>query len=61
MPSQRTKPQQIKWIMTCVCLNGQSRLHTQYFYIGIVQFESQEYHFGGRMQDFVKLIKIRLF
>ena len=41
--------------MTCVCLN------TQYFYIGIVQFESQEYTLEGGMQFFAKLGKIRLF
>ena len=47
--------------MTCVSLNGHRELNTQYFYIGIVRFESQEYHFGGRMQVSVKLIKIGLF
>ena len=61
MPSQRTKPKQIKWIMTCVCLNGHGELNTQYFYMGIMRFESQEYRFGGKMQVFVKLVKIRLF
>ena len=47
--------------MTCVCLNGHSELNTQYFYMGIVRFESQEYCFGGSMQVFAKLIQIRLF
>ena len=46
--------------MTCVCLNGHSGLNTQYFYMGIVRFESQEYRFGGRKQVFAKLNKIRL-
>ena len=32
--------------MTCVCLNGYSELHSQYFYTRIVRFESQEYSFG---------------
>ena len=39
--------------MTCVCLNG----HTQYFFIGMVWFESQEYTLQGRMQFFAKLEK----
>ena len=29
--------------------------------MGIVRFESQEYCFGGKMQVFAKLVKIRLF
>ena len=61
MPSQQTKPKQIKWIMTCVCLNEHRELNTQYFYMGIVRFVSQEYCFGGTMQVFAKLIKTRLF
>ena len=44
--------------MTCVCLNGYSKLNSQYLYKGIVRFESQEkYSFGGKMQYFAKLIK----
>ena len=52
------KTKQIKWIMTCVCLNGYSELNTQYFYMGIVQFDRQENRFGGRVQVFAKLIKL---
>ena len=37
-----------------------SQIHNNYFYTGIVWFESQEYSFGGRMQFFAKLIKTRL-
>ena len=47
--------------MTCVCSNGHSESNTQYFYMGIVQFESQEYCFGTRVQVFVKVFYIRLF
>ena len=61
MPSQQTKPKQIKWIMTCVSLKGLSEFNTQYFFMGMVRFESQEYTVQGRMQFFAKLDKIRLF
>ena len=37
------KPKQIKWIMTCVSLIGLSEFNTQYFFMGMVRFESQEY------------------
>ena len=46
-----TKPKQIKWIMTSVCLNGHSELNTQYFFIGMVWFESQEYTLQGSYRD----------
>ena len=59
--AERTKPKQIKWIMTCVSLNGLSEFNTQYFFMGMVRFESQEYTLQGRMQFFAKLDKIRLF
>ena len=55
--AERTKPKQIKWIMTCVSLNGLSDFNTQYFFMGMVQFESQEYTLQGRMQFFAKLDK----
>ena len=61
MPSQQTKPKQIKWIMTCVGLNRHSELNTQYFFTGMVRFKSQEYTLQGRMHFFAKLNKIRLF
>ena len=47
--------------MTCVSLNGRSEFNTQYFFMGKVWFESQEYTLQGRMQFFAKLDKIRLF
>ena len=59
--AERTKPKQIKWIMTCVSLNGLSEFNTQYFFMAMVRFESQEYTLQGRMQFFAKLDKIRLF
>ena len=59
--AERIKPKQIKWIMTCVSLNGLSEFNTQYFFMGMVRFESQEYTLQGRMQFFAKLDKIRLF
>ena len=55
------QPKQIKRIMTCVSLNGLSEFNTQYFFMGMVQFESQEYTLQGRMQFFAKSDKIRLF
>ena len=51
----------IKWIMTCVSLNGLSEFNTQYFFMEMVRFESQEYTLQSRMQFFAKLDKIRLF
>ena len=51
-------PKQIKWIMTCVSLNGISEFNTQYFFMGMVRFESQEYTLQGRMQFFAKLIQL---
>ena len=59
--SRANKTKQIKWIMTCVSLNGLSEFNTQYFFMGMVRFESQEYTLQGRMQFFAKLDKIRLF
>ena len=59
--AELTKPKQIKWIMTCVSLNGLSEFNTQYFFMGMVRFESQEYTLQGRMHFFAKLDKIRLF
>ena len=47
--------------MTCVSLNGLSEFNTQYFFMGMVRFESQEYTLQGRMQFFGKLDKIKLF
>ena len=38
----------------CV-LNGLSEFNTQYFFMGMVRFESQEYTLQGRMQFFAKL------
>ena len=47
--------------MTCVSLIGLNEFNTQYFFMGMVRFESQEYTLQGRMQFFAKLDKIRLF
>ena len=60
MPSQRTKPKQIKWIVTCVCLNGHSKLNTQYFYMEIVRFESQEYTLQDKLWILHKTSKVSL-
>ena len=60
LPANKTKTNKMDRDL-CVCLNGHSKLNTQYFYMGIVRFESQEYGFGNKMQVFAKLIKIRLF
>ena len=38
-----------------------SEFNTQYFFMGMVRFESQEYTLQSRMQFFAKLDKIRLF
>ena len=51
----RSKPKQIKWIMTCVCLNGLCGFITQYFFIGMVRFDKVKCNF------FAKLGKVRLF
>ena len=53
--AERTKPKQIKWIMTCVSLNGLSEFNTQYFFMRMVRFESQEYTLQGRMQFFCQI------
>ena len=47
--------------MTCVSLNGLSEFNTQYFFMGMVRFESQEYTLQSRMQFFAKLDKINCF
>ena len=44
-----------------MCLNGLREFNTQYFFIGMVQFENQEYTLQDIMHFFAKLDKIRLF
>ena len=46
--------------ITCK-INKLPKFNTQYSFMGMVRFESQEYTLQGRMQFFAKLDKIRLF